>query len=122
MTTFELTLTTTTDPHQFLAHTLDGSGEPIEHTFAWRTDSTALHLTLGELARAAIRGEPPAEEQHVKFGRQLYDSVFAGAVGERWNEQRKKRRRQPLRLVLRIAAIPGGQPVPAARHLLALPW
>ncbi len=42
----------------------------------------ALSLDLGTLARAAIEGHPPQNDLHRTFGRMLFDTAFAGPVGE----------------------------------------
>lgn len=75
----ELALTGGPTPHRFTAFVPDASGKPIaEHTFDWRTDSTALDL--GALARAVISGHPPDDDLHRTFGRRLFDAVFAGPI------------------------------------------
>ncbi len=83
--TFELVLTGGPAAHQFIAYVPDGSGgRAAEHTFEWRVDSTALALDLGALARAAISGQLPENDLHCTFGQRLFETVFAGAVGELW--------------------------------------
>jgi tetratricopeptide (TPR) repeat protein len=115
---FELALAGDREVNRFTAFVPDGgNGRAAEQSFEWRVDSTALAMDLGELARAAGTGEPPEDDLHLRFGRQLYDTVFTGQVDELWQARQAeaKRRRQPLRLVLR--------PDPAsARPLLNLPW
>src|SRR5690349_15251913 len=115
---FELVLTSGPAPHQFTAFVTDGGeGRAAEHTFDWRTDSTALAMDLGALARAAASGEPPDDDLHLTFGRRLFDTTFAGAVGDLWRARLDELgpRREPLRLVLRIDP-------KEARPLLNLPW
>jgi tetratricopeptide (TPR) repeat protein len=116
--TFELVLTGGPAAHQFTAGVPDGSGgRAAEHTFEWRTDSTALAMDLGALAHAAVSGRPPANDLHRTFGQRLFTTVFAGAVDDLWRARlaELRPRRQPLRLIIR--------PDPAsARPLLNLPW
>ena len=113
---FELVLSSESIPHQFTAFIPDGEGgRPAEHNFEWRSDSTALHMDLGTLSRAAISGKPPEDDLHIRFGQRLYQAVFDGAVGDLWNEHRKAHRRKPLRLIVRIDP-------ETARPLLNLPW
>src|SRR5689334_6118720 len=116
--TFELVLTGGSTPHQFVAFVPDGNGgKAAEQTFEWRADSTALALDLGALARAAISGKSPENDLHLAFGRRLFDSVFAEAVGALWQARlaELKPRREPLRLILRVD--------PRSAHpLLNLPW
>jgi tetratricopeptide (TPR) repeat protein len=115
---FELVLTGEPRPRQFTAFVPDrDGGHAAEQPFEWRVDSTALALDLGALARAAIVGHPPEHDLHRTFGRMLFDTIFAGAVGELWQQRlaELKPSRRPLRLVLRVD--------PAnARPLLNLPW
>jgi tetratricopeptide (TPR) repeat protein len=115
---FELVLTGSGEANRFTAFVTDGgTGRAAEHSFEWRVDSTALAMDLGELARAAGTGKPPENDLHLRFGQQLYDTVFTGPVAELWQTRQAaaRSRRQPLRLVLR--------PDPAtARPLLNLPW
>jgi hypothetical protein len=114
--TFELAVAGGTVPHQFIAFVPDGNGgRAAEHTFEWRTDSTALALGLVALEQAATAGRAPENDLHVTFGRRLYDTVLAGAVGELWRARLKEARRKPLRLVIRIDPA-------SARQLLNLPW
>lgn len=116
--TFELVLSGDPTPHRFTAFVPDGQGGKVaEHTFEWRTDSTALAMDLGSLARAAVSGQPPENNLHITFGRQLHTAVFAGAVGQLWDARLKEAHthRQPLRLVLRVDP-------QTARSLLNLPW
>jgi tetratricopeptide (TPR) repeat protein len=115
---FELALTGGPAPHRFTAFVPDASGDPIvQHTFDWRTDSTALALDLGALARAAISGHPPEDDLHRTFGRRLFDAVFADPIRDLWQERLDQLQplRQPLRLVLRVDPT-------TARPLLNLPW
>ncbi len=113
---FELVLSSESIPHQFTAFIPDGEGgRPAEHNFEWRSDSTALHMDLGTLSRAAISGKPPEDDLHIRFGQRLFQAVFDGAVGDLWNENRKAHRRKQLRLIVRIDS-------ENARPLLKLPW
>ncbi len=115
-TYFELVLVSGSIPHQYTAFIPDGEGgRLVEHNFEWRSDSTALHMDLGTLSRAAISGKPPEDDLHIRFGQRLYQAVFDGAVGDLWNEHRKAHRRKPLRLIVRIDP-------ETARPLLNLPW
>ncbi|MFL5802547.1 MAG: CHAT domain-containing protein, partial [Roseiflexaceae bacterium] len=114
--TFELVLIGGPAPHQFIAFVPDGNGgRAAEQTFEWRVDSTALAMDLAALAQAATAGREPENDLHVAFGRRLYDTVLAGAVGELWRARLKAARRAPLRLIVRIDPI-------SARPLLNLPW
>ena len=115
--TFELVLTGGDGPRRFTAFVPNGDGgHAAEHTFEWRTDSTALAMELGELARAATSGHEPENDLHVTFGKRLFETVFAGAVGDLWHERRNALpRRRSLRLVLRVDP-------ESARPLLNLPW
>ncbi len=116
--TFELVLTGTADPRQFIAWVPDDDGgRAAEQTFEWRVDSTALAMTLGALKGAAVSGKPPEDDLHVTFGRRLFDTVFAGTVGDLWTARMAEARplRQPVRLVLRVDPW-------TARPLLNLPW
>jgi tetratricopeptide (TPR) repeat protein len=116
--TFELVLTGGPTDRQFTAFVPDGQGgRAAEQAFEWRTDSTALAMDLGALAGAALSGRPPEGDLHRRFGQMLFQTVFAGAVGELWQARLAalRPRRAPLRLVIR--------PDPAtARPLLNLPW
>ncbi|HYN90118.1 MAG TPA: CHAT domain-containing protein, partial [Ardenticatenaceae bacterium] len=114
--TFEVVLAGGPVPRQYTAFVPDGAGgRAAEHTFEWRDDSPALSADLRELQRAAVSGRPPENDLHRQFGRRLYDTIFAGPVGDLWRARRAERRRQPLRLLLR--------PDPeSVRPLLNLPW
>jgi hypothetical protein len=113
---FELVLTGGTSRRLYVAFVPDEEGGHLaEQIFEWRTDSVALHLDLGALAGSATSGEPPKGDLHIRFGRQLYDTVFAGEVGELWRARRKAARREPLRLVVRVDQ-------ESARQLVNLPW
>ncbi len=116
--TFELALIGGPASRTFTCFVPDGAGGRVaEHTFEWRTDSTALALGLGELARAARSDTPPVNDLHIRFGQRLFETVFAGPVGQLWQERLKDLgpRRQPLRVVVRID--------PQTAHpLLNLPW
>lgn len=114
--TFELVLSGGSDPRVFTA-CAPGEEEngAVENSFEWRFDSTALNLDLGELARAAVAGEPPKNDVHIQVGRRLYEAVFSGPVGVLWQERRKQVGRKRIRLALRIDP-------QTARPLLNLPW
>jgi tetratricopeptide (TPR) repeat protein len=115
---FELVLVGGPAARQFTAFVPDSQGgRAAEQTFEWRTDSTALAMDLGALARAAISGHPPENDLHRTFGQNLFQTVFAGAVGELWRARlaELRPRRQPLRLVIRPDPV-------TARPLLNLPW
>jgi hypothetical protein len=75
----------------------------------------ALSLLQGGIARAVIEKQPPTEPIHEHLGRQLYSATLSGTVGEAWKDRRKKARRRPLHLVIRV------DPESAA-GLLDLPW
>ena len=89
MDAFELVLTGGADARQYTAFVPDGAGgRAAEQAFEWRSDSVKLAEDLAELARAAIAGRPPQHDLHRAFGRQLFDTVFAGPVGELWRARR----------------------------------
>ena len=114
---FELVLTGGPTPHRFTVFVPDeGGGRAAEHAFEWRTDSTALAMDLGALARAAIEGHPPEHDLHRIFGQHLFETVFVGEVGDLWQARRAelKPTRKPLRLVVRVDP-------QTARPLLNLP-
>lgn len=80
---FELVLTGGAGPRRYTAFVPDGQGgRTAEHTFEWRDDSVALASDLGALARAARTSNPPTDDLHRTFGRNLFDTVLAGAVRE----------------------------------------
>ncbi|MGA7732831.1 MAG: CHAT domain-containing protein [Chloroflexia bacterium] len=115
--TFELVLQGTGTPNTFVAYVPNSDGtRAAEHQFEWRANSPSLAMTLGELEGAAIKGERPKDDLHITFGKRLFDTVFAGPIGDLWRERfGKLKRGQYLRLVLR--------PDPeTARPLLNLPW
>jgi tetratricopeptide (TPR) repeat protein len=116
LSTFELILSNTGNPRQYLASVSDDNdGYAAQHEFEWRTDSTSLNLTLADLAHAATSNQPPTKDLHIQFGQQLFQTIFAGDVGAHWQKRRKQSRRTPLRLVLRINP-------ETAQPLLNLPW
>ena len=93
---FELSLVGATDPHTFTAFVSNEAGERLaEHTFEWRSDSTALHMDLGELARTARSSQPPKDDLHIRFGQRLFHTIFDGPVAELWQAGRKQAKRSP---------------------------
>jgi tetratricopeptide (TPR) repeat protein len=114
--TFELFLSGSETVHRYKISTLGLNGEgPVEDFFELRSDSVELTMTFGALAKAASNGKKPEQELHLAFGKRIYNLLFGGAVGECWQERRKRAGRNPLALVLRIDP-------KSARFLQRIPW